>query len=204
MAIDENRVKSALDKYRILIVEDDRELAENLFFLIKLVIFKQEPVVVHTMEAAVREVANEAVGFGLVILDVMLPETEEHLKKIEQFQMMLDELRNLIKSLKYKTDELSQSEIEAARDKRARCQRQIDDLVVQVGGIQLVEEWRKNKRDFPVLFLTAVGDKDIVERGRRIAGDDSDWITKPSTNELILEKCANLIENWERRKSSGS
>jgi DNA-binding response OmpR family regulator len=195
MTIDEKQVKNALEKCRILIVEDDRELANNLFELIKS--FTQpEPLVVHTMETALKQVLkiNKSIDFDLVILDVMLPRTEEQLKKIEQFQMELEELRNIIRALKSKTEGLPQSEMEAARAKRARIQWQIDELVVPDGGIQLVKDWHNAGIQFPILFLTAVGDPEKINRGKASAGKCCEWIIKPAPDEEILAKCLTLLK----------
>jgi DNA-binding response OmpR family regulator len=192
MTIDEKQLKKNLGNCHILIVEDDKELAA---YLVELAgsFTKLSPITANTMETARSEAEKHP--FDLAILDVMLPKTQKELDEIELFQSRLEELGELIRSARGRSkDERTQNMVEAARDERARLQKRIDGLLVHDGGIQLVEAWHKQGKDFPILFLTAVGSKEDAERGLQVASQHSDWIIKPSSSEEILEKCVTLME----------
>jgi FixJ family two-component response regulator len=187
------QLSDVLGNLQVLIVEDDVKLATQLAGLIK-EFAHREPVLVHTMEAARKMVAEEKERFGLLIMDVMLPESNQDFDDIGKFKKKLIILRKKIKEASTRpADQLSQEILENARRDRAHIQRRIEELIQDAGGIHLVEEWHKAGIQFPILFLTAVGAQEMIDWGKAAAGKYCEWITKPAPDEEILAKCKMLL-----------
>ncbi len=186
----------ALKGWRVLIVEDDEELAARMRGLVE-ERTKVPPVVVHSMQEA-----NEAMrgsrdeSFGLVIMDVMLPETEKDFANIQSQMRIIDEARSTIRRLgPNPNDSTSQTALAKARHKRAAALSVIDELIVKDGGIRLVEKWfaKSANASLAVLYLTAVGNEAETRRGIDLAPHRSAWLTKPTSSEEILRKMTELL-----------
>ncbi len=195
MSIDSQQVKETLNQRRVLIVEDDRELANRIASLIE-GFTEAKPVVVHTMETARKKVRGAKDRFDLALLDIMLPRTEEHFGKIGVLEERLETLRIVIKGAnsRQKDDSMWEALVDA-RDERAYVQRQIEELIVLDGGIQLADEWRDDGLQFPILFLTAIGAVETSQLGLKCAGNRSAWIVKPAPSDRILDECVALLKN---------
>jgi DNA-binding response OmpR family regulator len=194
MSLEPQQALKILKNRLVLIVEDDRELAGRIASLIK-EYTGLDPKVANSVEAARNSVDAARQDFGLVIMDVMLPPLENNLTLIERLEERLESLRKRIKEAAARpNDEDMKSNLFKARDERAHVLDQIDALIDAEKGFELVSKWRQTGHTFPILFLTAVGADDIVKQGKEAAGERSDWIVKPVSSELILEKCVDLLK----------
>jgi DNA-binding response OmpR family regulator len=194
MKLDLQQVNNVLNNLHVLIIEDDKDLASRISRLIKE--FTLQPLkIAHSMEMARKIVTVDQEGFELVIMDVMLPNTDQDFEDIRVFQKKLLLLRKEIKAANALPDEVAkQTTLAAVRDERAHVQKRIESLIISDAGIRLVEEWYAAGIQFPILFLTAVGGEDQMKRARAITGAHSSWVIKPVPNEEILEKCIELLQ----------
>jgi DNA-binding response OmpR family regulator len=193
MALATKRIKEVLCNCYVLIVEDDAPLASRIARLFEGFTITR-PVVAHSMEQARKIVADSQDSFGLAIVDVMLPPTDEDFKEIQEHEKTLERVRKAIEEAgTHPSDDNVKRALFDARYERAQALRQIESLIDREGGIELVEEWHRSHQLVPILFLTAVAKDKIVRRGRLVAGECSDWVVKPVPSYLILEKCVNLL-----------
>jgi DNA-binding response OmpR family regulator len=190
-------IERPLHNGHILIVEDDVRLAERIVALFK-EYSSLEPSVAHCMEQATDILSNSA-GFDLLIMDVMLPKTQEDFIEVQELKKILGRARAVTE--KYGSQPLTEkrsTELNDARYRRAQALKLIDDLIVQEGGIALIEEWRNTtatqNKCRAILYLTSVGSLITVERGLSDAREISDWIIKPISSNEILRRCAKLLQ----------
>jgi DNA-binding response OmpR family regulator len=192
MSLETKKIKEALCNCHILVVEDDAPLASRIVRLFT--DFTVPPEIAHSMEQARRIIADGQGNFGLAIMDVMLPPSDEDFKEIREHEKTLERVRKEVEEAgTHPVDDNAKRRLFDARYNRAQALRQIESLIDPEGGIKLVEEWRSSNQLFPILFLTAVGNDKMVKRGRSAAGEYSDWAVKPVPSILILEKCVNLL-----------
>jgi response regulator of citrate/malate metabolism len=197
MSLDTQQAKNVLKNCRVLIAEDEDPLARRIARLIK--DYSQfDPVITHYMEEARQIMANEKQGFDLVILDIMLPTSEEDVQDIQILKEKLQEKLGVLSEAIALSNQQPENKdakiaVSEARDAQALILKQIDRLIDREGGIQLVKEWRAANCTFPILFLTA-GSEAIVQRGLLAAGENSDAVVKPAPSEVIQEKCINLLQ----------
>lgn len=71
----------------------------------------------------------------------------------------------------------------------------LDVMMPEMDGFSVLATFRRipGKKDVPVLFCTAVGEKDTVVRAIRMQCHD--YIVKPFTKRIVLDKVARALEN---------
>jgi DNA-binding response OmpR family regulator len=195
MMFDESKIVEVLSKCSVLILEDDIELCDRIKNLLGKYTQKI-PLVAHSVEQAKSITLSNDEKFDLVILDIMLPETIEQNEEIYTLEESLKKIHKSVRNLKKQSSEDAKNSLFTLRYERSIIIKQIEDLINVSAGISLVELWRQNNLHFPILFLTAVGDDGTIEKASSIAGENSDWIIKPSTSENILYKCVELLLKW--------
>ncbi|MBZ0285046.1 MAG: response regulator [Anaerolineae bacterium] len=196
MSIELRQIKDSLNNCKVLIVEDDDLLAKRIKSLFEKYTHL-EPTIARYMGAARAIVTKRGGDFDLVILDIMLPATRQDFGEIQGLEKRLKDLRMKLEGDSASLDESAQAARRDARYERGEALKRIEELIDREGGIKLINEWLKYYPDenqrFTVLFLTALGNNEVVTRGLHLAGQFSDWIVKPIPSDLILEKSANLI-----------
>jgi DNA-binding response OmpR family regulator len=194
MPIDFEQAKKSLENRHILIVEDYEDLGKRISDLIQRFTLRT-PVITGSMEAARKTVKDSNLQFALVFIDVKLPSSEEVLRMIRDLE---DELRRLRKEIAQantmEENEEKEALLQEARDERRYYQERIEQLRTQDGGIKLAAEWRGDNLTFPILFLTAVTDLEKKKKGLEAAGENSEWLIKPATNDEILDACIKLLQ----------
>jgi DNA-binding response OmpR family regulator len=190
------QIRRALSGCRILIVEDDRWLADRIAMLFA-EYADTEPKVAESVEAARTVVPDVLESFDLAVIDVMLPKTSDDLKIIREHQETLDSLRREIAEIgAVPADKQAEIKLADARYRRSQALAEINNLIDTEGGIALVEAWRNVSKGhvlvLPVLYLAAVSKEATVRRGLE-AAKYSDWLIKPVPSELILEKGVSLL-----------
>ena len=73
----------------------------------------------------------------------------------------------------------------------------LDVMLPDGSGIAFCQELRTHS-DIPILFLTAMDDKDDVVKGLRAGGDD--YITKPYDFEELLARLEAIMRRYDRRQ----
>jgi DNA-binding NtrC family response regulator len=193
MPLETKHIKDMLSGCRVLIVEDDASLASRVAALLKDYTCV-EPVIAYSIQEANEAVAGNIEEFGLATVDILLPLTDEDFKEIQEHEKTLEHVRKAIeKASTHPTDEDTRRKLFDARYERSQALRRIESLIDREGGINLVAGWREHHKLFPVLFLTAIGNDAMVRQGFSAAKENADWVVKPVSSDLILEKCANLL-----------
>jgi DNA-binding response OmpR family regulator len=185
--------KEILKNIQILIIEDDLYLSTQLSNLFSNVCVNK-PILAHSIEQGRYEYKSMRDVNRLVIMDLMLPDTEKTYKDIQKLEMELDSIRKTIEQSGTQPLGINgKNKIYDARFKRAKILREIQSLIIREGGIVLAKEIRLVDNRTPILFLTAVGADEIVEKGTSIAGELSEWLVKPVPSKKIFEKAISLI-----------
>ena len=199
----------------ILVIEDDDELAFRLVHAFRKQKVEQV-VTVGSVESGLKELTSHWHRFDLVIVDIMLPDTEKTYSEIRKYRDELKECRKTFMDAATETRwELDESpKVEEARDTRKHLLAIIADMIRMDAGISMIEAWRRemlahtapgtphsgthgatdasSKSDVPVFFLTAIGDKESKRRGLSLV-ERGKWLVKPVTSEVVLSVSAELI-----------
>ena len=200
MEYSDEQVVAALTEKEVLIVEDNTSLAEKMER-----VFSQFPgsdvAVTHSMESA-RGAMDQEGPFGLVVLDVMLPATEDDYERNLEYEEIMKKAKNTIRRIGTSpTNRTDRERLQDARFDRARAREAIEKLINDEGGITLAAEWRQSddagKQNMPILFLTAIGNEDTSERGLEKAKRRASWLLKPVSSKGILREAVELILNTD-------
>lgn len=81
----------------------------------------------------------------------------------------------------------------------------LDVMMPDMDGFTVCSEIRKQNLDIPVIFVTALGDKQSIIKGIEVGGDD--FITKPIDADILKTRVKNICQlnryrkfNFERKK----
>jgi DNA-binding response OmpR family regulator len=193
-----DNVEKVMRGKRILIIEDDDFLARKLAELLKQFTL-EETIIAHSVEAAKNLLEGKTVDFDLAVVDVMLPDTEQDYKEIQEFREKMEQLAYEIKKIEQASDHSGARErLSQARYQRSLFHERIFDRVKEEGGIELVQTWVENRSKttnklFPVLFLSALGNQNVISKVERIEGLLEKWIVKPVEEGVLLTECSNLL-----------
>ncbi len=186
-------MSNTLESKSILLVEDNDLHNSGLADI--LISLDVQTTSCYTME--------EARGFiienkhDLAILDVMLPASKEDLKKLNELMIEFKELKKKIKEAMLVEDNNALVLLESAHiDMEMKLGALIDDE----GGIKIAKVIRENNkinglRPTPILFLTAVGDEEIMDKALEEISTNREWMVKPAEVQAIIDTCEKLIAN---------
>lgn len=73
----------------------------------------------------------------------------------------------------------------------------LDIHMPKIDGFQVLEQFPKEKRTFPVVMLTNFADEKSRERGKELGADDY-FIKKDMTIKSLLEMVERVHEQWNR------
>lgn len=197
MTYTETQINEILSNCYVLILEDDKELSDRIKNLIGKYT-QDSPIIAHSVEEARKIVSKFNRKIDLVILDIMLPEVNSQYIKILELEESLKKINETINNVINEDSEEAKKILFTSRYERSLVIQDFEELINNSAGVNLVDEWRKDKQQFPILFLTAVGDNGTVENALSIAGENSSWIIKPSNSQLILKKCIDLLIKWKK------
>lgn len=69
----------------------------------------------------------------------------------------------------------------------------LDNVLPDMLGIDIVRELRKEEVIAKIIMVSAVGQENVISESRSAGADD--YLVKPFTNEVLLERVSRLIEN---------
>ncbi len=189
---DSKQARSTLLNRKVLIVEDDASLAEKIAQLLN-TFTGIMPTISHSVQQALDDEAKSQCIFDLAIVDVMLPEDESAYSLICNHDKRLHEIHSIIDETTHLGSDIARERLFKARYERSQILAYIDHLINPLGGIELVIQWRKGNKHFPILYLTAVSDDTVRNTGQSIPGDHSQWLVKPVSSDEIIAKCCLLL-----------
>lgn len=184
----------------ILIVEDDKKLSKRIAQIF-LEHTETAPIIVDNQSDAQKCIIASHNQIALAVMDIMLPVTIQSVRQIRKLEKTIEQAKATInKQGNIKGIDNLHPELSDARIIRSQALKQINQLIDLEGGINLLERLRIQLNGsgicFPILFLTSIGNDQLIRRGTVLTGDKSDWIIKPAPSELILEKSLNLIHTY--------
>ena len=74
----------------------------------------------------------------------------------------------------------------------------IDYMMPNLNGLEFIEEFRKTKKDIPIIMITAVGDDESVHKKAFELGAN-DFLSKPINSVLFKARVLNLLTNYKTR-----
>jgi DNA-binding response OmpR family regulator len=181
----------------ITIVEDDENLRRHLVSIFSE--YSNKSITEYfSIETAMREIIRDAAKIDLLILDVMLPKNDnDH----HDLQEIIEEIHSTQKEIRKILSEQSSEENEEAiarlRYDRVGYKNGIESLIDMNGGISLATDLRDNGFMKPIMILSALSRMDVQEKVIEQLGKNSDWVVKPVTSSLLLQKCVNLLAGSE-------
>jgi DNA-binding response OmpR family regulator len=201
-------IRNRLKNRRVLLVEDDKDLAprlEHVFAECGARVVARRCVIGES-EGALNLLLQETDPFDLVCVDIMLPLTETDLKECDGLQQEWDELQKEISKVRrsYRDEDFSgkaRQEVEDLRKKLDELDRAMRGKINREAGMNMIQQWCDRKRQkcgitwtpsAGILFLTARQALSLADRVKEIKVDTK-WIIKPSSVEQILEAAAELL-----------
>jgi DNA-binding response OmpR family regulator len=187
-----NQACSIMSDRMILIVEDDTLLAKSIAQLLSAFTITS-PIISHSVQQALDEVAKPECTFDLAIVDIMLPEDEAAYALICDREKRLQEIGSIIDETAHLAPEITREKLFKARYERSQILAYISHLINPNGGIELVTQWREGNKHFPILYLTAVSNETVVKTALSLPGGHFQWLVKPVSSDEIIEKCCSLL-----------
>jgi len=191
-------VSTSLSGCRLLIAEDDLSLAKRLADCFR----NHGAEEVHTagcINEVIRELSDVSVEYDLLILDMVLPETEAERTQYEMLNVELSSIREMLQSHERDSGNIQD---ERAPDgelllRRSDALAEMQSLLNREGGFLVLERWGRNASSGamlpPVLFLTAVGKPEAVDKGRELTAGRCEWLLKPVPVDTLVRIAGALI-----------
>lgn len=198
----DNVIQKHLKKRRILIVEDDPDLAPRLERSFRT--WGVEDVVIRRCVTGKTQGAIDLLekdsNFDLICLDMMLPFTELKLNRCDDLQKQWDDLQAKIIESSEQGKKLAK-----LRDDLEDLSTQMDGLIDRVAGLRMVHalldlqanthfsELEDAVFPIPILFLTARQQEAVSEEAKLPIPNGCFWLTKPVRERHLMETAARLI-----------
>ena len=74
----------------------------------------------------------------------------------------------------------------------------IDYIMPNINGLEFIEEFRKNKKNIPIIMITAVGDDENIHKTAFDLGV-SDFLSKPVNAIVFKARVLNLLSNYKNK-----
>lgn len=74
----------------------------------------------------------------------------------------------------------------------------IDYMMPNINGLEFIEEFRKNKKNIPIIMITAAGDDENIHKSAFDLGAD-DFLSKPVNSVIFRARVLNLLTNYQNR-----
>lgn len=182
--------RGSLEGKRVLIVEDDCELAQRLAEILSTRHANQVDTA-GSISEGLSHLLNSA-PYDLLVLDMMLPETPQDHARIREAQLSREQ--ELLALVDGEPSIESRWRLEAGSD-------EIERLISSDGGFVLLERYKKlapNGRSLPpVLFLSARSNREVGTRGFDLAGRAA-WLVKPVGIDELVRTAARLLARAAR------
>lgn len=184
----------------ILIVDDDITLTTKL----KNELYQyniNKCTEIRSMEKANSELSEHGHEYELVILDIMLPETE---KDYENIVNKNDELKIYRETLLHAEETITDlkpeddKKLALARERRPIILQEIQDLIEMKGGLKILKEWFNEYPDVPkppIIIFSAFGDKELQDEAMHIAKwKNIEWLVKPVLPRKIVTTIQKMLD----------
>ena len=210
----EDEIRDRLKARRILVIEDDPDLAPRIERLFQMygaakVVIKR--CVVGPNEGGLDALCKRGGEFDLVVVDIMLPWDEDALKRCDGLQKEWNALQKEAAELRHKKD--AQRRLASLRKElqwlSEAPRKEIDDKA----GVKLIKQWREALKDSsvgdarpepPILFLTARQPESFAQEELQQIMVSARWITKPVLELQVLTAAAELLAEFDERKGAVS
>jgi hypothetical protein len=192
-----------LNGKQMLIVEEDEGLISRWKrSLTEINISDKELVIIRNIVEAQQELCKNGMNYRIIIVDVMLPLNSKKLEEISKILEDLQIIRNefLLHENQRNTTSETQEKYEKARERRPILLEQINGLLVEKGGIELIDKWLINNLSShpPILFITCKSEDYIKELGYKAAHwKNVAWVVKPITGRIFIESIQDMLNNYE-------
>ncbi len=214
MGLTDQEVRDILKERRILIVEDDSDLAKRLVRLFHRRYKTLKPVVKGCMngakEGGLDALRKDEPPYDLAIVDVRLPLSEKQLADNRGLEEEWSELQAQLMEYPGVGEEDDTPDLEDLRAKIDAVHRAMRNNIDDWAGINMVKEWvkemkkeEKKKSDNEwrqrtgILYLTARSDQEAQEAAERAVGI-CHWLTKPVSSKTLAQEAAGLIKQVSR------
>jgi len=181
-----------LKNLRILIIEDDPDIIMRLKSTLKGHGVSDENIKVANSKGSFLKSLNTKKIFDLLIVDLMIPDTDRDYTKIEQYKRQLEKIRTDIE--KAETEQQLEEEIDRLIENRLEILKSINKILNKDAGIEVIEEFFGTTHNhYPgdgkpaIIYLTAVGDKEKIKRGTNACGKrKNEWLVKPVPTDTLI------------------
>ena len=197
----EEEIRESLEGKNILIIEDDESLSKRLISVLKY--YGVEVAIKYCVDSGLGELKECGLDYHLIVVDVMLNQTEEESQQIQSWRKKVFECVEVLMQedeADPKDDEF-RKRLQKAREQRRTLLNQITSLIRKLGGIEMIEEWlgsltdNEKKKRPAILYLAAVGNEEAIERGKKAAKDrDVEWLIKPVTGSKLIRTTVKLMK----------
>jgi DNA-binding response OmpR family regulator len=191
---------------KLLLVEDDRTFREGR--LVKHYcdagVREKDIAWKNCAEEALEELLKSCATYDLIVIDIMLPQTKEDVKMIEEINADLRRLRDITRKEGQvdKNDKEAISALHAAYERRPVLLSLIQSLISDREGLEVLKKWKaacnRSEHYPPFLFMTCVGNQAVIDEGMSLVEGHGEWMVKPVTVEDLLHTSARLIEEGKR------
>jgi CheY-like chemotaxis protein len=208
----EDDVRHQLKDWRILVIEDDSDLApriEHLFVTYGAAAIVIKRCVVGPKEGGLDALRESGRKFDLVIVDIMLPREEDALQRCDDLQKKWNDLQKEAAELRHKKD--SQRRLSDLRKELQWLSETIRKEIDDKAGVKMIEQWCTTPQDrsvedvipqVPILFLTARQPESFGQAELQQTTKHARWITKPALDWHVLTTAAELIAEFGKRKGA--
>lgn len=211
MNCNEKAIRDRLKNCRILIIEDDQDLAPRLADLyaswgIKKTNMTHRRCVRGHKYGGLDLLCAKPDSFDLICVDIMLPWDERNLKKCDDLQQQWNKLQAKVSSLRDR-GLVSGTEMGKLRSDLSTIARNMRKTINREAGVKMIIEWcTKMKKKLSetwtpsaaILFLTARQESSLPTENKKIQeflGEHSrvKWITKPALELQVVTGAAELL-----------
>ena len=194
MATSLAEAKRVLSGKRILLVEDDYDLANRLSEQL-LEYGVQSVNIQHTVETGLAALIEPDTAYDLLITGMMMPATSRDYEELRKIRSQAEKcLDTLVGESDYEEETPS---FRAARELQQKLHTKMYHLMDSEGGLKMVETFFSKSETTsrpPILFFSARENRVIVSKALAIAGEDNAlWLSKPVTFDEIMLAIARLI-----------
>jgi len=211
MSQDEKTIRERLKGRRVLIIEDDKDLAPRLGDVfkswgVKATDIRYRRCVRGSDHGALDFLCSEADSLDLICVDIMLPWDEEALKTCDNRQHKWNELQEKVTKLRDRGP-IADQDVNDMRSKLSVLSGQIRATIDRKAGVKMIIEWCKEMRKrsgkdwtprAAILFLTARFEASLATEISEVKKYLSEfpkvkWITKPALELQVVTAAAELL-----------
>jgi CheY-like chemotaxis protein len=206
----EDQIRQQLKDRRILVIENDRDLAPSIKDLF--LSYGADDVVIKRCAVGSTEGGLDALrerghDFHLVVVDIMLPWDEDALRRYDHLQEKRNHLQNQAAELRHKKN--VQGRLANLRNEVQWLEKASSKEIDDDAGVKMIAQWRAIPEDPgvghlipkpPMLFLTARQETSFGEDELAKIRQHTRWLTKPVLELQMLAAAAELVAEFDELK----